>query len=387
MLYALVVSPAWAMDEATAVSLALQQDDFKQMISSSTSQAAARSQLAGLPGNPRLELERDSLSGAGEDRNSTSVWVRQPLDLRGVKALERQSARRAELAAGADNRHRVLIRQRDVRDAFYLALAAQMTSEQTARHASRLESLLTALQTRHKQGDVSQFDVLRMSQEANLVRRQHENAKTTEHTSKRSLAALISTHPGRLQGDLLPTVPETSQARQANETHVSLEAIRYRTEESRVLMEAASRKRWPDTTIGLGRQEESTVGGASNGVGLAIDIEFSFPGTTDANRAYAKAEMQHWQSEYAIALSQQQTERQNAMFRLQASRESALAFRDAGGSKGEALTSIAESAYEAGEITVSELIDAYETEYKTLEHYTDSALTARSAYIILQYLE
>lgn len=382
-----------ALDENSAVSQGLAQPDIQTLLDARQQQAAGDVSAAGRWENPEFEYEQDNLSLPGGDSRETTLWLRQPLDLAGVKRLQRNAAEQGltaeRLGAQLERRQWVAtIRQR-----FHTALAAQLRSELTQRHHQRLQQIGIMIEQRIAKGEASRYDSLRLAQEIAHINSEYGSAVAETTVANQQLFSLIGVTAQPLEGELLPpSVPIKSavsikSAHGDLAQHPRIAALAAHSQQATLNAQAARREAWPTLTLGLGHKTVDEPGLDTDGYALALGIKIPLFDRGQGRAQSATALSRQLQAETALATRQLESDIHALHVQLAAQRESALAFRQAAQADERSLSAIAESSYQAGEIGIMELIDAYDAEQSTGQRYIDSALAARLTYIQLRQLE
>lgn len=376
-----------ALDENAAVSQGLAQPDIQTLLDARQQQAAGEVSTAGRWENPEFEYEQDNLSLPGGDSRETTLWLRQPLDLAGVKRLQRDAAEQGltaeQLRAQLERRQWVAtIRQR-----FHTALAAQLRSELTQRHHQRLQQIGIMIEQRIAKGEASRYDSLRLAQEIAHINSEYGNAVAEATVANQQLFSLISVTAQPLEGELLPPSVSIKPAHGDLAQHPRIVALAAHSQQAALNAQAARREAWPTLTLGLGHKTVDEPGLDTDGYALALGITIPLFDRGQGRAQSATALSRQLQAETALATRQLESDIHALHVQLAAQRESALAFRQAAQADERSLSAIAESSYQAGEIGIMELIDAYDAEQSTGQRYIDSALAARLTYIQLRQLE
>lgn len=376
-----------ALDENTAVSHGLAQPDIQTLLEAKQQQAAGEVSAAGRWENPEFEYEQDNLSVPGGDSRETTLWLRQPLDLAGEKRLQRDAAEQG--LAAEQSRARLEQQQwvATIRQRFHTALATQQRTELAQRHQQRLQQIATVIEQRIAKGEASRYDSLRLAQEIARIKSVSGTAAAESTVANQQLFSLIGVMAQPLEGELLPpsiaTVPAATDLAQ----HPRIAALTADSQQAALNAQAARREAWPTLTLGLGHKTVNEPGLDTDGHALALGIELPLFDRGQGKAQAADARARQLQAEAALATRQLENDLRALHVQLAAQRESALAFRQAAQAEGRSLSAIAESSYQAGEIGIMELIDAYDAEQSTGQLYIDSALAARLTYIQLQQLE
>lgn len=376
---------ASALTEAEAVRRGLSHPQLQAMQESSVGEALGDSTAAGRWPNPEIELGRERVGGPSGHSDETDVWIRQRLDLAGVRARERDAAQTLVVAARALADMVDREQARDIRRRFYDALAADALLRLEGDWRDRLDVLVTAAVRRVDAGDASRYELLRLQKELSVVKAEFLERQAAAASARERLFGMIGGEPARLSGTLLPPAMDHAMAPDLLADHPLLRALDAESKSALLSSEAASRRRWPALTLGAGWRKVDEAGHSADGgmfmVGVEIPVFDRGTGERDAASSRARrSTAERWLAEERLA-----AEARSALGELQARRAGALLLSDHE-SEETSFLAIAEAAYEAGEIGVAELIDAHRTELTVARERIERSRLARESYIELQYV-
>ncbi|MGQ9424363.1 TolC family protein [Gilvimarinus sp. DZF01] len=349
-------------------------------------EALGRAAAAGRWDNPEIEYSREAIDLAGGDSEERFFWIRQPLDPSGRKGLQREAARQQ---AQADIAHAELNRrdlQADIRLRFYRAVAAADESGIAGDYRERLQELTEFTRERFEAGDASRYDLMRMQRELALVNSQWLQSSAAARAAKQTLFALIGGEPGEPAGQLLPPAVENITVDSLLRQHPRLRALKAEAESESLNAKAARRKKWPEITVGVGRREVEEAGFESDGdtVSLGVEVPIFDRGRGEAQVAESRARQRGL--EYELAATTLAADLRSALESLQAQRGAARGLENTLADGATSLSAIAEEAYQAGELSTMELIDAYRSEMDLRRRFIERALDARLTFIEIQRL-
>lgn len=377
---------ASVLTEAEAVMRGLSQPDIHALLDARRGVATGNASAAGRWSNPEIEYTRETLDRPGGTSEDREFWVRQRLNLAGVRGLERDAAARLHVAE--DARTELVAREiaADIRLLFYKSMTADAKAKVIADWHSRLESLAAAVANRVAAGDASRYDQLRLERELALVRGEMLDAQATAESTRDRLFSLIGGETSALQGRLLPPPMDDAVLADVLTNHPLLTALDAESGSATLSARAARREAWPKVTVGVGRRDVSEPGfdADGNAISLGVTIPLFNRGTGEASAASSRA--QQLAAERAITESRLAADMRATLRAIEAHREGALALSSVGATESDSLAAIAERSYAAGEIGVIELIDAHRTELAAHRESVERALAARNAYIQLQLL-
>lgn len=374
---------AQSLTEDVAVERRFAHPSIQMLLEARRAENAGHAESAGLWSNPEIEFSRESLDAAGLESDDDFLWIRQRINVAGVKGLERQSAAQQKLADDA----RVDLLERDIaadiRRIFYVTLAAQRELEFRGAWLARLQQLAESVRERVLGGDASRYDQLRIEREVALVQGEFYAARAQSETARDRLFSSIGEAELPLAGTLLPPAAPPGSAADHLANHPVLLSLAAESESAEIAAAAASREKWPELTLGVGQRDFSQPGVDGSGDVYMLGVEIPLFDRGDGKRLAAESRAKARRAEYTIEANELAADFRATVGLLNARRDAALLL----GPDSEAFASladIAESAYEAGEIGVMELIDAHRADLQIRTDFVLRALEARKAYIQIQ---
>ncbi|MCW8193647.1 TolC family protein [Proteobacteria bacterium 005FR1] len=349
-------------------------------------EALGRADAAGRWDNPEIEYSREALNLSDGDSEERFLWLRQPIDPSGRKGLQREAARqqaRAEIARAELNRRDL---QADIRLRFYRALAAADDARVAGGYRQRLEQLTGFTRERFEAGDASRYDLMRLERELALINSEWLQSSAAAQAARNRLLALIGGEPADPAGRLLPLATETIAVEDLLRQYPGLQALEAEAESESLSAEAARRKKWPELTVGVGRREVEEAGLENDGntVSLSVEVPVFDRGQGEAQAAASRARQRRL--DYELAAAALIADLRSALESLDAQRRAAQSLESALSDGAMSLSAIAEEAYQAGELSTMELIDAYRSEMDLRRRFIERALDARLTFIELQRL-
>lgn len=346
--------PAAAQDilhENVAIERALAREGIAARDDADRASAIAEIDMIGPLENPEIETSYEG--GGGE--TEWQLRLVQPIDLSGRRGALRDAARAEAAAIDADiDRRRQLIVS-EVRTAFVQCAAANAEQEIWQRYADELSEAERVSSARAEAGDTAVYDVRRVRVEQRSARAQLAHANGEWAAGCASLASLTGIEQPQVE---LSAIMQLGVVPAPNERPDIL------AQEQRVLaasrrVSAARRARLPQIAVGAGvrRVDDGidTVYGPTLSLGISLPIWNGGGAVVRREQALMTAR----ENELLIARRQAEAEVQAATARRIATREAAvtaaIAREDAS-----RLGTIANTAYQAGEIGVVELLDAFE---------------------------
>lgn len=301
--------------------------------------------------NPALEVSRESAGGETE----WQLGVVQPIDLSGRRGSLRDAARAEAEAIEGDVERRRQELVAETRTAFVDCAAAAAELQVWERYAEQLADAERVATARARVGDTAGYDVRRVRVES----RSADAQRALAQGDKTAACTLLSS----LTGVEDPQVAPAAMTAMANPTAAGdrpdLTAQEQRLIAATQRVTAARRARMPEFAVGAGVKRVNdgmdTAYGPVVSVGVTLPIFSAGGAQIDA----AEARQRALEAELAITRRRILAEQQAAAARASAARDAAVR---AGRARDDAglLGTIAETAYQAGETGVVELLDAYE---------------------------
>lgn len=390
LIYALgvLLAPSLAhaeFTETTALERGMNHPQIQSLFEAQLDQAEGERLGAGRWDNPEIEYSRESLDLRSGQSEETTWWVRQRLDLAGSKGLERDAAAMTQEAAKTRGVMERRQWRRRIRAHFYDALAAQIRAQALTEHSQRLQRMATVIEQRVAQGDASRYDSLRMNQERTRAQSAATEAQAEQRAQQEQLFSLVGGDLERLGGALLPPTVELDAL--PLEQHPELKMLKALEQSATLKAKAARRAAWPELSLGVGRKTLDEGGYSAEGNAIALSVEIPLFDRSEGDAQRARGLAHEYAADHALTHNRLRAQHRALLLTLAAQRESAQELRRAMNTGEDSLSAIAEASYQAGELSVMELVDAYRTELDTRLQYIDSARAARTTFIQLQQLE
>jgi outer membrane protein, heavy metal efflux system len=377
-----VASNAAALTEAEAVQRGMAQARVQTLFEARHQISAAESRMAGRWQNPELELVRERVGSITE----RSVWIRQRVNLTGVRGFERDAAGRRRAAETA----RIALAARelrtDIRQFYYEALAAEETAQAVHGWTLRLTELIDAVAERVAAGDAARFDLLRLERERDWL---HSEALANEQALASAydlLFATIGAPTTRLDGVLLPPALADASTDTWVDGHPLLGALVAEADGAALDAAAHGRRAWPDVTLSVGHRELTEPGLDASGMLWQLSVEMPLFNRAQEERRAAEGRERALRAEHALVAQRLAAQARQAQRAVAAHRAAALDLKRGLRSPADSLAAIADAAYAAGEIGMTELLDAHRSELALRRESIERALDARKAYVEWQLL-
>lgn len=354
---ALCASPATicaqiALTEEAAIQRALQQEGIAERDDADQRAAFSEFENIGPLANPDLEV--------GYEGGSESEWqvrVVQPLDLNGITKARRDAARADALAVGSDIERRRQLLVAEVR-ASYVRCAAgvgQLSIEE--RYVERLEEAERVSTERANAGDAAGYDVRRVRVQLSAARAALLRTTGERDANCAMLSALAGVPDAKVP---LEAITDLDAAKQIGE-RPDLIAQQQRMDAASYRVSAARRARLPQLALGAGVRRVHD--GVSTDYGPLISVGISLPIWNGGGAAVRREEATRssLEAQQTITIRQIEAEKNAARSRALSARKAAFAAMQTRDDANR-LGTIADTAYQSGEIGVVELLDAYEAE-------------------------
>lgn len=386
-----LVLPALAMaeplTEAVSLRLGLDQEDFVQILESRAESARGRLVSTRTWSNPEIELAREQT----DDETETGIWLRQALDLSGRRRLMGDAAGKDLGVVQASNQTRRIQRAETIRRYFYRVLYQQQKQEIITRWVAKFSDVETAMKKRERAGDVSGYDRLRINREKVALLALQRQGKAEHGADWQRLLGVVDPQNSRtfdtVEGSL-----ETTQLRPLSQLlerlvqHPALVLLRHHAESSRLTARAVARSRIPDITLGVGQKIVDGPDGDTSGLMLSVSVPVPVFDRNQGEHRRANAEAIEAQSEYQMSLRQAQADVRALWQKATRLRDNVRLFSQQGVTASTELVTIAEALYDANEIGVLELIDAYRNAQEAETTALKLALEARLVRIELDVI-
>lgn len=384
VLFALPLA-AWTQTvytEAEAVRLGLARGEVAALeqgaVQAAEAEAVATSQLP----NPSLSYSREQLGNAPE--TVEEGWMlSQTFDFSGRRALRREAAgRRVDLAL-ADNAARRAEISAEIRRRFHDVLFRQELIRATEAWVRRFDRVEGAVDTLARAGEASGYDRRRLARERQTAAAglQAQRAELGRDTAR--LAALMgSSADPAVSGELLPPSPRpVEQDLNCMEQRPDLLALSRRAEAAELEGRAAGRGAIPDVTLGIGSKRVDNGVTQEDGLMLSVSVPLPLFDRQQAGRQRAAAEAMQARATLGLARTRSAGDVQGLHRQTEGLRATALDYRATAVAASAELLRIAETAYQGGESSLLELLDAYRGALDSEAAALELEWRARLAYI------
>ncbi len=365
----------WAqtpLTEAEAVRLGLTRADFADLERGAVQAAEADVLAAGLYPNPTLSYSRETVDGSPDAVEQT--WMlEQSFDVSGRRGLHREAASRRVAAVTAGNATRQLQMAAEIRRSFHEVLFRQETIRATETWTERFARIEGMVGKLARAGEASGYDRRRLARERQTAEARLAAGRAGLDRAQAFLVALTGAPEARLlKGALLPSAPTPVDTVLTQlDQRPDLQSLSRRAEAADLERRAATRGGIPEVTVGIG--PKLVDNGSSQDKGLALSLSIPLPvfDRQQAGQQRAAAEALQARAEYRLTKRRAEGELRGLYRQAEGLRVTAADYRRRAVAASPELLRIAEAAYQGGESSLLELLDAYrgalETETTALE--------------------
>lgn len=368
---------AWDVD--SLVERAINQPEIKESFRQRVQAVRAQQDARTVAHNPSFRVGYDHILGPRESREmELSVGIEHSFDLDSWRSRLRETLVFYESAVASEQVEWERGVAAMVREAFFRVRYHEERGRRFDEWLMRLDVGLKSLQLREKRGDVSRYDVIRVQGEWAAVRLSAANesmalaeawAELKSWVPKESITAIV--------GPLAPDGVSRQRDRQENPT-----ILRFRNESAALAKES---KVWGSPflrgwTIGAGYRLLDTADTTGHGVMVTLSLPLIFSDVDQPTIDGLVAQSQRMDQELQYFQVMANHTQQLAEERLTKSMEQLDAVESV--MRGASISPLAEAAYQAGEISVNELLDAYGNEAERALLQVELQWTARRAALV-----
>ncbi|WP_181373295.1 TolC family protein [Massilia glaciei] len=378
-------SPA-PMTEHDSVRLGLARPDIATLIEATVASARSDVAEAGRWANPTLDIGRESIKSPLGQNTERTIELSQQFDVGGKRGLRRDAARERLAAVVADTEQRRVEIAAEIRQRFYEALYRQKLAAATGDWERRMSAIAETVKKLHQGGEVAGYDRRRMALERMTAQTRSRVEQAEYQKALLRLAALTGdpASPAEPAGDLIPPEPQALELLLARiDQRPALRAHERRAGASELDRQAARRAWIPDVTIGLGQKSAENGGARDSGTVLSVSVPLPFfdRGQTGQQRAAAQADISR--SEARLLRTRLDGDARALWQQLKQLNAAARDYREQSTTGSRELVRIAEAAYQGGESSILELLDAYKAALEVEQRALELGWNARRAAIEL----
>ena len=367
------------------MSLALARPEIQARLQARLSSTRAEVDEATLTSTPRLEVAQERVIGdINVGYQELSLTVEQSFDLTGWRGKLKDSLVHKEAALQAENDVWLLEIATTLRTSFYRIRYHEERVRVLDQWLQQLEKGHQGLRLRQERGDTSLFHVRRIKRELTLAQLRRAAEQSERAEARRALERWVSWDEApELMGDLEPTLDQVS-LETAQSAPPELERL---THLKRALHTEA--KAWGSPslrawTAGAGYRYAEVGSSVGHGFQVTLSLPISLWDVDEPHLQALKARQLEVGSELTLRTQLMYREIELAQRQLKASM-GALRESDASTQRSE-MTQLAQAAFDAGELSLSELLDTFESETDLQLARIDLQWEARKAMIDLDRL-
>lgn len=340
--------------------------------------------------NPTLQVERERPGETLGTPTETSVTLAQEFDFSGRRGLQRRAGELGVAAA----RHNVARARRELRAEvlrrYYAALAADTRVQLRARWAEGLTELARIAARRREAGDLSGYESRRIAQTAELAAARTTEAEAEREATRERLAGLVGERARessmRLSTDLLPeSLPPLEALLAALERTPELAALDAERTAAAAAARAAARLPLP-VTLGVGQKRIETATGDDDALLLEASIPLPLFDRNQAPIARTRAAAARAEGRYLLAVRDAEARLRALWGETSRLANAARRLNATTLAEAEELVRIARASFEAGELELAGLLDAYDAALDAREQVLELQQRARLALIELEQL-
>jgi outer membrane protein, heavy metal efflux system len=340
-----------ALTEDAAIAQALAREGLAARDEADRAAAVAEADVIGPLDNPSVELSHERVNGETE----WQLGVVQPIDLSGQRGALRAAARAEAEAVGSDIERRRQQLIAETRRAYVACAAGGAGLRVRESHVAALAEALRVSSARAEAGDTAVYDVRRVR----VAQRAAEAELAQARGERAGACAMLASMTGISDPQVTPAAMTDLAAGIGPAARADLAAREQRVLAASQRVRAAERARIPQFAVGAGVKRVDD--GLSSAYGPVVSLGVTLPIWNGGGAAVRRerARLAGLEAELAIESRRIEAEQQAAAARVGAAQEAAVAAASARADAAR-LGTIAQTAYEAGEIGVVELVDAYE---------------------------
>ena len=344
-----------ALDAFAANSLAL------RIARAEAAEIAGRARQSRSYANPAISLLREDLSRSGEDYWETTAGLMQRIEWPGRTAARGVAARHTITGAGARFRADSLQLVFVVREAYVGAWLAEEVEQTIGQAAEMIQVVTRAAEQRLEAGDISGYETRRLRLGRIQAEKDEGDAELRTRAARRLLASLVLPEVSLHElgpADAIVGVPPaiaSGTALDALPRRPDLEAAARELDAARAGHRVATLGWVPDPTLNLAYKEHADgFKGATVGVDLPLPIFNRSGGARDEAAARESAAL----SSLDLLRRQAELDLVDASDRYSVARERLEGTGEGIMAEAEVLLSAARVAYDEGEMTLVEFLDA-----------------------------
>jgi cobalt-zinc-cadmium efflux system outer membrane protein len=368
---------AWTADEA--VRRALANPEVQGILDGRIRSARAEVEARTVFPTPTLGASHEQVLGDEQvGYLESTILVEQQFDLSSWRSRLRETVPHRERALRAESDEWRLDVATSVRGAFFEVRYREERLRTIDAWIDRLGQGAAAIRARQERGDAAPYDVRRVEREIETARAQRAREEALLAEAWASLGSWSPwSSPPTLTGTLTPDAPDP-----ASETTLpALARLQHLDLALSAEAEAWGGPFWRGWTVGAGYRFAQVGPESGHGFVVSLSVPLAFWNNDLPEIERLRAEQARVGSE--LRLGRTLAERAEAAARQRLERALAALSQLAPAERDAELTRLAEAAYAAGEATLTELLDAYDSEAELALARVDLQWEARRAAIEL----
>lgn len=353
------------LTERQAVRKALERPALDNLWRSQVTSDEASALRAQAWSNPRFEYSREQSFEDPQTLAEDYVLLEQALPISGSRGLRGDAARARARATKLEthaNARKIATR---VRHLFYRVLALQRRIETRTAWIDQMELVEQKLVQRAEAGESAPYDVERLRREIADVHAESASDRAELAGAKAQLVGLMGMNLSqsnlRVEGELLPTeLLDKKTLRRAVANRPELAAATERSNAAQLDIDAASRWWIPELILRGGYKSVDIGPQRFHGFVAGIALDIPLFNRAEGERMEAKAAHIRAKSRSELLKQQLQADVLEASKKVRMLAEAANTYRTESVERAQNNAMIAQQSYEAGEVGILELIDAYD---------------------------
>lgn len=378
--------------EADVVARALAREAFQDVVAGAVGVAEAEVVAARRWKNPVLSYTFEQATAGGAGESEGIALIQQQIEPGKRRRLRTQAAQAR--VGGASERASMLKVEVEarVRRAFYQVLASWRRVEAAEDWAFRLDRVAEIAALRHRAGDVSGYDLQRVAREEATVRATAASARADQTEAVATLRGLIGDRPedegAVLVGYLLDPSPPPPLDELVRRIQLRPDVLALRAEARAASLEQRVAGGWkiPNFTLGAGYKEVRDPARDPGGAVAYAAVPLPLMDRQQAATRRARSRWRQASGSAEVLVQEARGQLRGTYAKERQLVEVARRFRLEALEPAEDLLGTAEAAYQAGEVGILSLLDAYRSAYEARRQYFEFALAARLARIELDRL-
>lgn len=380
-------SPLPALTEHDAVEAAIRRAPLRDVVESTSDIERGRGLTARAYPNADIAYSREQTFGSGGTAENYLI-VSQLIDLGQRRRLRGEAGHLRAEAARLDGEGTLLAVAAEARLRYYELLARQLRVAALEKWTAHVGEALSIVARREKGGEAAGYDRKRLEREAALAHGRLASARAELERARTQLRALMGADAAPLAGGaLLPPddPPPLAELRARGVRRPDLRALDLLVDASALEQKAAGRWWVPEPRLELGWKGVTfDMGGRSDGFIAGVSLALPLWDHARGARVTALGEARAARGRHALRDLELATQLEGLRIEAAQLRTVALDFEETATSAD--LLHMTSRGYEAGELTVLELLDAYRGALEDEATAIDMELAARRARIELDRL-